>query len=103
MEFEAQKWQRNLAGDMHGGIVGTLLDSAMGFLNMGYLRYPPPTVSLTVNYLRPTPVEGTVCVFAKLDKQGRNMYFTSGELYIKGDRRRVLATAIGTYMPIKSI
>jgi len=101
MEFEAQKWQGNLAGDMHGGVVATLLDTAMGFLNLGYLGYPPPTVSLSVNYLRPSPVEGAVCVFAKLDKQGRSMYFTSGELYIKGDRDRLLATSTGTYMPIK--
>ena len=100
MEFEAQEWERNLAGAMHGGIIATLLDTAMGYLNLGFLGLPPLTVSLALHYLRASPIEGTVCVFAKIDKMGRQMYFNSSELYNKGERDKVLATATSSYMAV---
>lgn len=98
MEFEAQAWERNLTGCMHGGITTTLLDTAVGILDGGFIGLPPFTVSLLTNYLLPVPYEGRVRIFARIDRMGRTMFFNSGELYVEGSRDRLLATCSGSYI-----
>jgi uncharacterized protein (TIGR00369 family) len=60
-------------GLVHGGIVATLLDEAMGKLNQGG-NMPAMTAELRVNYLRPVPVEQEIVVEAHQERRvGRNL------------------------------
>jgi uncharacterized protein (TIGR00369 family) len=82
-------------GILHGGIVATLLDEAMGKLNYGGGK-PAMTAELHVNYLRPVPVEQEIIVEARHQRrEGRNLLHSAeirnalGEVLARGEGRFV--------------
>jgi uncharacterized protein (TIGR00369 family) len=82
-------------GILHGGIVATLLDEAMGKLNYGGGK-PAMTAELHVNYLRPVPVEQEIIVEAYHQRRkGRNLLHSAeirnvlGEVLARGEGRFV--------------
>lgn len=83
----------NPHGTVHGGLMATMLDAAMGTAVSASGRDLPVTVSLTVTYLepgRPGRLEAT----ARVRKNGRKLLVVEGEVTQDGD---VLADALGTF------
>jgi uncharacterized protein (TIGR00369 family) len=81
-------------GLVHGGIVATLLDEAMGKLNHGGM--PAMTAELRVKYLRPVPVEQEIVVEAHQERRiGHNLFRVAeicdlaGEVLARGEGRFV--------------
>ena len=90
-------WMSNTFGAMHGGLVATLLDSAMGlhaFAATGDEH--TPTVDLQVSYLWPTPLGAPLVAESQIVHQGRSLIFIRATLRAEGDDRPC-ATASGTY------
>jgi uncharacterized protein (TIGR00369 family) len=84
-------------GLVHGGIVATLLDEAMGKLNHG-IGKPAMTAELRVNYLRPVPVEQEIIVEAHQERRiGRN-FLHAGE--IRDLAGNVLARGEGRFVEV---
>lgn len=96
--FETTNWMGNPIKWLHGGIISTIFDNAMGSLatviSEGNFT---PTVTLQVNYLRPVPLEGNVYVLARVTKPGRSLIYTCAELYAEIDSDTPLATATAVY------
>lgn len=69
------------AGMLQGGIVTAMLDFGMAYAALARLDDSQHTVtaSLTVNMLKPAPVDEYV-VDARLDRAGRNLLFCAAEL-----------------------
>ena len=83
----------NAHGSVHGGVLATMLDAAMGTAVSATGRDLPVTVSLTVTYLepgRPGRLEAT----AKVRKRGRKLLVVEGEVVQDGD---VVADALATF------
>lgn len=85
------------AGYLHGGIIALLLDEAMGKLNR-FHDVRAVTAELTVEYLRPVPVEEEITVEAEeVSREGRNLMHR-GE--IRNAAGKVLARGRGRFVAV---
>lgn len=72
LEFPLEGWQVNGLGTLHGGMAYTMMDLAMSIAVYCFSRETiPPTVSMTVNYLRPIPMGKSVLIRTKLTSLGK--------------------------------
>ena len=86
-------------GYVHGGVVGGLLDTAVGFCTMTLLPadHMVLTVEYKVNFLR--PAEGTHFVATgRVVKAGRTLMVCEADLIADDDTDRVLASMSATMM-----
>lgn len=81
----------------HGGVIATLIDSAMAIAIMALLdeNERTVTVDLTIHYLRPVP-EGSAKASARVVRAGRRVVTVSAELF--DGEGKLAATAISTYL-----
>ena len=97
MAFSIQSWELNPGGVVHGGVMATLLDTALGTLTATVSGCMNPTISLNVNYLRPAPGDGTIVVRAQVTMLGRSIIYTSARAWDSREPDKLVATAEGTY------
>ena len=85
------------AGVVHGGVIASLIDSAIAFAIIPLLNpgERTTTVDLTISYLRPL-VSGRVIARAKVLRAGGRIIATSAELFDEGGN--LAATALSTYI-----
>ena len=81
----------------HGGVIATLIDSAMAIAIMALLdeNERTVTVDLTIHYLRPVP-EGSAKASARVVRAGRRVVTVSAELF--DGEGKLAATSISTYL-----
>jgi uncharacterized domain 1 len=85
----------NRKGDIHGGVLATLLDTTLGLAARGDVDVQAAisTLSLTVNYLR--PARGDLLCKASCLQKGRSIRFVEGQVTDK--QGEVVATAVATF------
>lgn len=100
LRFPLQPWQVNGLGTLHGGMTNTMMDLAMSIAVYCFSRQSiPPTISMTTNYLRPVPMEGSVLIRTKITSLGKRNATAYCEAIIPTSGK-VACTAIGTYAVI---
>jgi uncharacterized protein (TIGR00369 family) len=95
MRFDALDEHLNPAGTLHGGVLATLVDTAMGLAVRSATGEGdvPATSQLTVTYLRPgTP--GELEVTAKVRTKGEHLTVCEAEVEQDG---RALVHAVATF------
>src|SRR5687767_9315731 len=95
MRFTAREEHLNQAGTLHGGVLATLVDTAMGTAVRSVTEDGdvPATSQLTVTYLRPgTP--GPVEVTAHLRTKGEHLTVCEADVEQDG---RSLVHAVATF------
>jgi uncharacterized protein (TIGR00369 family) len=95
LELEAGDQHRNEAGAVHGGVLATLVDTAMGqaVRSVTGADDVPATSQLTVTYLRPG-TSGTLVATARVSKQGDDLTVCEAEVEQDG---RSLVHALATF------
>ncbi len=84
-------------GHCHGGIIATILDEAMAKVNRLF-DAPAPTSRMTVEYVRPVPLNRTLEVWSKnVSKRGRRLTHSAE---IRDERGTVLARSRGVFVII---
>ncbi|QKV55419.1 PaaI family thioesterase [Comamonas antarctica] len=83
---------------MHGGMVASLADNAMGSLSAHASGGPIATVHLSVDYLARVPQGRWLEVHSRLDKLGGKMLFTSCEGRIDAE---LVFKASAVFAPIR--
>lgn len=86
----------NARGLLHGGVLGTLADIAMGYSAAFSTEPPTPmvTASQTIDYVGKAERGDWVEVRTEVQKVGRNMAFTSCRFLV---RDKCIATASGVF------
>lgn len=98
LKTNPKPWMANPEGLMHGGIIASYLDYAMGMLcHYTVGEKLMPTLNLNVNYLRPVKIGKPIWIRARIIKQGRAVTFAEGGIYPEGMKERLLAAATGSY------
>ena len=97
LAYETRPWMSNPMHVLHGGMTAVLLDSTMGVLCCSLCGHGTPTISMTVNYTRPVPLERTVHVRTNLVVFGRTSSQLTAQLFLPEEPERVLAFATGVY------
>jgi uncharacterized protein (TIGR00369 family) len=94
--WDARPEHRNLQGLVHGGVLATLVDMAMGLAVRSVVgpARRHVTIELTVHYLRPT-APGRVEAVGTTTRVGTQIAFAEGSVVDGADR--VLVRASGTY------
>jgi uncharacterized protein (TIGR00369 family) len=84
-------------GFLHGGIIATLLDEAMGKVNR-FSQARAVTAELTVEYKKPVRVDEEILVEGwQADQDGRNFYHEAEIRNVRGD---LLARGKGRFVAI---
>ena len=83
----------NPHGTVHGGLMATMLDVAMGEAVAEAGGERPVTVALTVTYLEPGK-RGRLEATARVRKRGKRLLIVEGEISQEG---AVVADALGTF------
>jgi uncharacterized protein (TIGR00369 family) len=89
----------NPAGGLHGGIIATMLDTAVGFAIISTLKegFSLPTISMDVKFHRPL-LAGLAIAEGRLERKGRTILFADARLMsAEGD---TLATGTCVYMSV---
>ncbi len=95
LTLEATGEHLNRAGTVHGGVLATLVDTAMGSAVRSSTGEEdvPATSQLTVTYLRPGDV-GSLVVTAEVRKQGEHLTVCEADVEQDG---RALVHAVATF------
>jgi uncharacterized protein (TIGR00369 family) len=97
--FRLGKEYQGGASFIHGGIIAVVLDEAMGKVNR-FREVRAVTAELTIQYLRPVPVNEDLVIEAReVEKTGRNL-FHIGE--IRNRAGEILARGRGRFVDISS-
>lgn len=91
--MQPQDFMFNPQGALHGGLIATLLDIAMGHLLKQAVR-PGVTLEMKVQYLRPIRQQRIECI-ARFLSQGRSIHYLEASIH-DGDRQ-LAAVATSTW------
>jgi len=95
--FRLAKRYQGPPGHAHGGVIATILDEAMAKMNRLF-DVAAPTSRITVEYLRPVPLNRTLKVRSKnLSKRGRRLTHAAE---IRDEQGTVLARSRGVFVII---
>ena len=84
-------------GFIHGGIIATVLDEAMGKV-CRFSEVRAVTAELTIEYLKPVPVDGDIVVEAFAERRNGRQLFHQGE--IRNAAGEVLARGRGRFVVV---
>jgi len=88
----------NPLGIVHGGITASLVDTCMGITCAAQCGgAATPTITMTVNYARPVPLDADVLVRTRTVRVGNSSGQLSAELFLAGKPEELLVTATGAY------
>ena len=91
LRLTVQEWLANLKGDLHGGAIAALIDTAAGLCAMqGHPEgTASSTVSMAINYL--APGRGDLRCRAQAARRGKSITFI--EVRVFDDDEQLIATA----------
>ncbi len=87
----------NVAGVVHGGVLATLIDTAMGRAVRDVTDEPAATSQLTVTYLDPAR-QGALLATARITKRGSTLTLVEAEVEQEG---KPVAHALATFALLK--
>ena len=100
--FPCMEWETNPNGVIHGGIMATMIDTAIGMTTIALTQTLTPTINLQISYLRPCPADGTVAVRAHVTMMGGSVIHTRAEAFDTREPEKLVATAEGAYRLFKT-
>lgn len=95
--FRTYGWMANPMGVTHGGMTAAILDASMGVLCTVLYGAMTPTITMTINYCRPVPLDTEVLVRVHASYPGGTNCQLTAEMYLPGEPNDPLATACGVY------
>ena len=95
--YETKPWMANVWGVVHGGVVATLVDTCMGITCGVQCGMITPTISMTVNYARPVPLNAALAARTRTVRIGSSTGQMSAELFLSDCPDEILVTATGVY------
>ena len=88
----------NPLGIVHGGVTASLVDTCMGVACSAQCeKAATPTISMTVNYARPVPLDTEIRVRVRTVRVGAASGQMAAEVFPAGRPEEILATATGVY------
>lgn len=99
VRYKLKPEQRNPMGWLHGGVISAMVDMGMGLLayyNAGFALCP--TASMTVNFLRPGRIGGSLMVQSEIVFHGKKIFHTTARCWMEDAPGQLVATATASYI-----
>lgn len=87
----------NIIGIVHGGVTASLVDTCMGITCGCQAGCVTPTISMTVNYAQPVPLNAVIHVRTRIIRCGATSGQMWAEVFLADDPDHILVTATGVY------
>ena len=100
--FKTADWMQNPYGTVHGGLIGTMIDLAMGVTTRAFCGYFTPTVNLSVSYLSPVPLNDGMIVKTVASRVGGTFIQITAEASVESSGV-LCATASATFFCNKKL
>lgn len=101
IEFPVLEWQLNPGDTMHGGIIATAFDIALGIFAHYLNHYKSTvTVNISLNYIKPVPMGDSILITAKVTSLGERIITLSGECRLKSSGM-LTNTALATFAAVR--
>lgn len=97
LAWNTEAWMGNPMGALHGGLSAAIMDTAMGITCGCQRGKPTPTISMTLNYARPVPLNAAVHTRTHISMFGSTTAQLTAELYLPSQPGHILLTASGVY------
>ncbi len=96
LKIDLQAIHLSRAGLVHGGMVFTMLDAALGRAVINQLQrgYSSPTIEMKINYFRPASA-GELIARGRVVNQSKQLCYAEGEV-VNGEGK-LIARATGTF------
>lgn len=96
LEVDLETIHLSRAGLVHGGMVFTLLDAAMGRAIRAQIppEYNNPTIELKINYFRPA-ASGRLTCHGRVVNRSKQICYAEGE--VTNEEGKLIARATGTF------
>lgn len=100
IRFKGQEWEKNQRGEIHGGVISSMFDIAMGMTVLTYSSYEEiSTADINVSFIR--PFTGTAFIFnTEIVNLGRMLVRVRAKAYDE-DSGKCLASASANFVPFK--
>ena len=95
--YATKPWMANVWGVVHGGVTAALVDTCMGITCGIQCGLITPTISMTINYARPVPLDASIVVRTRTVRCGATAGHIEAEVYPAGQPETLLVTASGAY------
>lgn len=101
VSFQVEEWMLNPGDVMHGGMIATAFDMAMGMHTLIFERVKTiVTTNMNIHFIRQIPPEAKLIIHSKLIRNGRQLVNASAEAFIEG-KDKVVATAQAEFMKLE--
>ena len=104
VRFQTAPWMCNPRGSIHGGIITTMADNAMGLLMRvldGHI-YGGPTVSMNVNFIKPVRLGDVIRVHAVCSMSGRKVRFMNCRGFKEEEPKKTLFEAQAVFFVVNT-
>lgn len=95
--FHTYRWMKNPNQVVHGGMIAALLDNAMGMTCICLYGDMTPTISLSINYCRPVPLDADIIIRIRAVTTGSTNCQLTAEIFLPDAPQLPLVTALGVY------
>ena len=96
--FKTCDWMRNPQKFVHGGLVGAMFDTVMGYLAIAATDcFATPTITMETSYLRPVPINDTLIISCTLDFSGKKLGHVTAKGWMESAPDKLVATATAAY------
>ncbi len=97
LSFDVQDWEINGIGTLHGGVSAAMADFTMSLIAHYFAQEAiPPTISQSINFMKPVPQDSKAHVYAKITSMSRRVASVYSEVRI-AETGKLACTSIGTY------
>ncbi len=100
--YPAMEWETNPNGVIHGGIIATMMDTAMGLTTICVTNSLTPTINLQISYLQPCPADGMLAVHSHITMLGGSLIHVRAEMYDTREPDKLVATSEGAFRRFKN-
>ena len=99
VRVQVRDFLKNPQGTLHGGIIATIFDIAMGHLLNHALGGAGVTLEMKVQYLRPVRTGGVTCE-ARFNKKGRTINYLEAKMFDIAGTPLAAATSTWHQLPL---
>lgn len=98
IRYKRFKWEENGRGEVHGGVISAMLDTAMGATAMAFLDHDVSTADMSISFIRPFDGRSFI-VESEVIHLGRRIVRLSGRAFDE-ETGKLLASGSTNFMPV---